>query len=136
MMSAFVGLARYGMPRTTILVDGRVAHEGPLTLAAVSNGRSFAGGMRVAPGASIDDGLFDIVMTEGMSVPRALLLFPNLMAGRHVRNRRVHVQRGKVVRAESEATVWVEADGEVAGTLPCTFEILPGALTLCGLPSS
>ena len=88
----------------------------------------------MAPGASIDDGLFDVVVCEGMSLTRALLLFPRLMAGRHLRDRHIHVQRGKVVRAESEAAVWVEADGEPVGTLPCTIEILPGALTLCGLP--
>jgi len=132
--SALVGLARYKMPLTTILVDDRVAHEGPLALAAVSNGRSFAGGMRVAPEASIDDGVFDVVIAQGMSAASALWLFPRLMLGRHVGDRRVHVQRGKVVRAESEAAVWVEADGEPVGTLPCTIEILPGALTLCGLP--
>ena len=132
--SALVGLARYAMPRVTVRVDDRIVHEGRLMLAAVSNGQSFAGGMRVAPSASIDDGCFDVVICEGMSAVSALLLFPRLVVGRHVGDRRVHVYRGTTVRAESAADVWIEADGEPVGTLPCTVDILPGAVTLCGLP--
>jgi diacylglycerol kinase (ATP) len=90
--------------------------------------------MRVAPGASIDDGLLDVVVAEGMSTGAALLTLPSLVVGRHVGNRRVRVHRGATVRAESAAEVWIEADGEPVGTLPCTIEILPGAVRLCGLP--
>jgi diacylglycerol kinase (ATP) len=133
-MSALASLTRYTMPLVTIRVDDRIVHDGRLALAAVSNGQSFAGGMRVAPGASIDDGLLDVVMVEGMSRHAALLVFPRLVFGQHVKDRRVHVHRGAVIRAESAAEVWIEADGEPVGTLPGTFEILPGAVTLCGLP--
>jgi YegS/Rv2252/BmrU family lipid kinase len=133
-VSALVGLARYPMSKVTIWVDDRIVHEGPLSLAAVSNGRFFAGGMRVAPGASIDDGLLDVVVVAGMSRAASLVRFPALVLGRHVHDRRVNVHRGKVVRAESDDAVWIEADGEPVGTLPGTIEILPGAVRLCGLP--
>ncbi|HMJ52877.1 MAG TPA: diacylglycerol kinase family protein [Polyangiaceae bacterium] len=134
MVSGVVGLARYSMPLVTIRVDDRVVHEGRLSLAAASNGQYFAGGMRVAPDASIDDGLLDVVVVEGMSVGASLLRFPALVRGRHIEDRRVSVHRGAVVRAESAVEVWVEADGEPVGTLPGTIEILPGVVKLCGLP--
>lgn len=133
-VSALVGLARYRMPPVTIRVDDRVVHEGRLSLLAASNGQYFAGGMRVAPGASIDDGLLDVVIIDGMSRRAALLKFPRLFLGRHVGDRRVRVLRAVVVRAESAAEVWIEADGEPVGTLPGTIEILPGAVRLFGLP--
>jgi YegS/Rv2252/BmrU family lipid kinase len=133
-VSALVGLARYRMPLVTIRVDDRVVHEGSLSLVAASNGQYFAGGMRVAPGASIDDGLLDVVIAEGMSRRVALLKFPSLLLGRHLGDRRFRVLRGAMVRAESAAEVWIEADGEPVGTLPGTIEILPGAIRLCGLP--
>ena len=132
--SALIGVANYGMPAVTVRVDDSVVHDGPLTLAAVSNGQTFGGGMRVAPGASIDDGQFDVVICDGMSAARAVLIFPSLIVGRHIKDRRTHVHRGAAVRAESANEVWVEADGEPVGTLPCTIEILPGAVRLCGLP--
>lgn len=132
--SALVTLARYKSARVTLRVDDTIVHEGPLMLAAAGNGQYFAGGMRVAPGASIDDGLLDVVVIEGMSVPASLLMLPTLIVGRHVKDRRVRVRRGATVRAESAAEVWVEADGEPVGTLPATIEVLPGAVKLCGLP--
>ena len=132
--SALVGLFRYAMPLVTIRVDDRIVHEGRLSLAAAGKGQYFAGGMRVAPGASIDDGLLDVVVVEGMSIAASLLSFPSLIAGRHVHNRHVHVHRGTAVRAESAAPVWIEADGEPVGVLPATIEVLPGTVRLCGLP--
>jgi YegS/Rv2252/BmrU family lipid kinase len=133
-VSALVGLGRYTMPLVTIHVDDRIVHEGRLSLAAAGNGQYFAGGMRVASGASIDDGLFDVVVIEGMGHGAAILTFSRLLFGRHLEDRRVRVYRGAVIRAESSAEVWIEADGEPVGTLPSTIEILPGAVRLCGLP--
>ncbi|MET0593459.1 MAG: diacylglycerol kinase family protein, partial [Polyangiaceae bacterium] len=132
-MSGLVALLRYRMSRVTLRVDDRVVHDGPLALAATSNGQYFAGGMRVAPGASLDDALFDVVVFEGMSIPASLARFPAVFFGRHVNDRRVKVSRGAVIHAESVDEVWIETDGEPVGTLPATIEILPGAVRLCGL---
>jgi diacylglycerol kinase (ATP) len=134
LISAFIGFARYEMPPVTIRVDDRIVYEGRLTLAAACNGQYFAGGMRVGPEASIDDGLLDLIVVEGMSLRRSLLYFSRLIGGRHVDDRRVRVHRGAKVGAESATEVWVEADGEPVGTLPATIEVLPGAVKLCGLP--
>ena len=133
-MSGLVGVARYAAPPVTIRVDDRIVHEGRLSLAAIGNGQYFGGGMRVAPGASIDDGLFDTVVIEGLSFVASLLMLARVMFGRHTHDPRVGVHRGRVVRAESAAEVWIEADGELVGTLPSTIEVLPGAVRLCGLP--
>jgi len=132
--SGLIGVARFATPPVTIRVDERIVHEGRLSLAAVGNGQYFGGGMRVAPGASIDDGLFDTVVIEGLSFVASLLMLPRLMRGRHIDDPRVAVHRGAMVRAESAAEVWIEADGEPVGMLPGSFEVLPGAVRLCGLP--
>ena len=132
-MSGIVGLYRYRMSRVKLKVDDEVVHDGPLGLAAMSNGQYFAGGMRIAPGASLDDALFDVVVVEGMSIPASLVRFPSLFLGRHVKDRRVKVFRGAVVHAESTDEVWIETDGEPVGTLPVTVEMLPGAVRLYGL---
>jgi diacylglycerol kinase family enzyme len=47
----------------------------------------------------------------------------------------VKVKRGRLIEAQSEGPVWIEADGEPLGTLPARFELLEGAVTLCGLPA-
>jgi YegS/Rv2252/BmrU family lipid kinase len=132
-ISGVVGMLRAPKAKVTLRVDDRVVHDGPLAFATASNGRYFAGGMRVAPGAEIDDGLFDVVVANGMSVPTALFRFPSIFFGRHIDEDRIRVIRGAVMHAESVDEVWTETDGEPVGTLPATFEILPGAVTLCGL---
>lgn len=132
-LAGLVGMFRHRMSKVTLRVDDRVVHHGPLALATASNGRYFAGGMRIAPEASIDDGLFDVVVVEGMSIPALLTRFPGIFLGRHIDGQRIHLHRGAVVQAECAEEVWIEADGEPVGTLPATFEILPGAVNLCGL---
>jgi diacylglycerol kinase family enzyme len=107
-----------------------------MDLAAVGNGCYFGGGMRVAPDARPDDGLFDVVWIRGSSRAKLVRKLPLLYQGRHVGLPEVSVRRGTVVEAEParpDADVRIEIDGEPLGGLPVRFELLPGALTLCGV---
>jgi len=133
LQSGVVGLLRYRSPQVAIAIDGRPAHRGRLMLAAVANGRYFGGGMHVAPHAQIDDGLFDVVIVDGMTKLQALACFSQLLRGRHLRRPDVRVLRGRQVEIEADAPIWLEADGEPLGTPPARLSLLPRALTLCGL---
>jgi diacylglycerol kinase family enzyme len=42
----------------------------------------------------------------------------------------VSLVRGKYIKAISAHQPWVEADGEIIGPLPMTFEIVPDALSV------
>lgn len=116
-------------------LDGEPIHEGPLVLAAAANGRYFGGGMHVAPGAQLDDGLLDVVVVPGLSKPRLLAELPRIYRGSHVGVRGVLSRRGRVLEATPVGgePAWVEIDGEPLGRLPARFEILPGALTVVGV---
>jgi YegS/Rv2252/BmrU family lipid kinase len=48
--------------------DGGAWREEAVTCIAVCNGRFFGGGMMVAPGARIDDGLFDVTVWQGLGI--------------------------------------------------------------------
>ncbi len=130
-------IARWQAAPVRIRVDGTVVHEGPLDLAAVANGSHFGGGMRVAPAARPDDGLFDVISIRGTSRARLLRHLPLLYDGRHLSLPDVASHRGVHVAIEplcSETVVCIEVDGEPLGRLPARFELLPGALALRGLP--
>jgi diacylglycerol kinase (ATP) len=45
-------------------------------------------------------------------------------------NPKVSFTRARLVELSSSEVVRVEADGELPGALPATFEVLPGALEL------
>ncbi|MEB2344749.1 MAG: diacylglycerol kinase family lipid kinase [Deltaproteobacteria bacterium] len=130
-------IARWQAAPVRIRVDGTVVHEGPLDLAAVANGSHFGGGMRVAPAARPDDGLFDVISIRGTSRARLLRHLPLLYDGRHLSLPDVASHRGVHVEIEplrSDTEVCIEVDGEPLGRLPARFELLPGALALRGLP--
>lgn len=127
-------IARWQPAPVAIRLDGAIAHEGPLHLAAIANGRYFGGGMHVAPAARIDDGLFDLVVFRGEGGKgRLLRRFPLLYSGRHLELAEVSQQRGVVVEVSSDAELWLEIDGEPLGRAPARFECLPGALRLRGI---
>jgi len=55
--------------------------EGEALLVAVANARSYGAGMRIAPAASITDGLLDIVIVRDMSRLRFLTCLPRVFCG-------------------------------------------------------
>lgn len=134
LMSSVVGLSRYAAPSIRLTLDDKLIHDAPLSLAAAANGQFFAGGMQIAPEARIDDGLFDVIVVPKLPMLESLVRLPLLLRGAHVDGQRIRMLRGRVLEATSTADVWIEADGEPVGLLPARFEIMPAALTLCGLP--
>ena len=118
-------------------VDGGPWHDEHLTALSVCNGRYFGGGMKVAPDARMDDGLFDVVVWEGLGFGDLLVKRPMLYDGTHVKLHNTRVIRARVVEAEpsgearpGEAKVDLDVDGENPGTLPARFTILPAALRI------
>ncbi len=101
-------------------------------LAAVANGRFFGSGLKVAPDAEPDDGLFDLVMMRDLGFMDLLTGGGDLREGTHVNGPKVKVVRARSVTATpmGPEPVLIDVDGEGPGRLPARFEILPGALTL------
>jgi len=133
LIGAVRGVVRHRSAPVSIFVDGDRVFEGPLSVAAVANGPCFGAGMRVAPNARIDDGVFDWVIVPGMSRIALLGKIPLLYRGTHVGDPRILVGRGRVIEARSvEDLVRVDVDGESPGVLPARFEIVPQAISLIG----
>lgn len=98
---------------------------------SVANARFFGGGMKIAPGAKIDDGLFDVVNIGDISTARIILNAHTLYRGTHLDL--TEVKSTSAARVEAEAVdpgqeIHIEIDGELPGKLPAVFEIVPGAL--------
>jgi diacylglycerol kinase (ATP) len=96
-------------------------------LVAVGNGVSYGGGMKVCPGARMDDGLFDVTVLGPVSKFEFLRVFPQVYAGSHVNHPAVTVRRAKCVSLAA-AGVTAYADGERVALLPVTCDVVPGAL--------
>ena len=97
----------------------------------VANARYFGGGMKIAPEAKLNDGLFDVVAVGDLSAGKILANSYRLYLGTHLGLREVRHARARRVTARAVADdedARLEIDGELAGRLPATFEVLPGAL--------
>lgn len=127
------GFLGFTPPRVRWRVDDGVPQERAVTLITASNGQYFGGGMRIAPDAQPDDGLLDVVVVDGIALPKFLRHAPALYAGTHVQHPFVSVVRGRKLVAEPldpAERILVELDGEQPGFLPATFEVAAGALRL------
>ena len=130
-----LGLLTYSGRAVRLIVDAEFDEIVTISTVAVANGRVFGGGMRVAPNAKIDDGLFDVVIINNAPKRQMLKDMKLIYTGEHLGNPNVRVVRGrKVVAAPVEQTrgrpVLIDTDGEGVGRLPATFEILPRALNV------
>jgi len=116
-------------------VDGDSDASATVSTVAVANGQFFGGGMHVAPHARPDDGLFDVVIMGGAPKWEALKILNLVYKGEHLKHPNVRWMRARTVVATPATEtrgrpVLIEVDGESAGQLPATFEILPRALRL------
>jgi YegS/Rv2252/BmrU family lipid kinase len=120
---------------TTAMVKLDEREEKRLTVAnlCVANARYFGGGMKIAPEAKLDDGLFDVVSIGDLGALKILTNAPHLYLGTHLGMLNVHhslaarVETRPVREAEKIA---IEVDGELPGFLPASFELIPRALSV------
>jgi diacylglycerol kinase (ATP) len=113
----------------TVTSDGG-ERRGRMHDVIVANGRWHGGGMKLAPDARADDGLFDVVLIGDVTKLDFVTTSPKLYSGGHVHHPRVDVLRSAAVTVEAAVALPVELDGEVSGTTPVRFEVEPGALRL------
>src|SRR6478736_939160 len=74
----FVGSLRalisYQNAPVRVRVDGQIAFESPIVNVAIANGRYFGGGMKIAPEAAPDEGLFDIIAMQDITRAQSVAL--------------------------------------------------------------
>lgn len=120
-------VARWQHATFTATVDGSA-----MTLRgwsfAVANSGVYGGGMRLAPAASLEDGLLDVVTTSATGRLRFLRALPKIFSGTHVEEPSVSVSTARSVDLAADRPFRVFADGDPVGTLPCTISVRPAAV--------
>lgn len=111
-----------------VQIDDRTERKIEALFVIVANGKFYGGGMKIAPQAEPDDGLFDVVLIRDLSAFKVLRNIYRIYTGSHIQLPEVEVLRGKKVRLESEGELLLEADGELLGKTPAEFEIWPHAI--------
>ena len=133
----FLGTARallsYPNAPVRVRVDGEVMLEAPIVNVAIANGQYFGGGMKIAPEAVPNDGLFDVIAMHDLTRAQVVGFSSRIYQGTHIGQPGVRSARGSLIEAESlvpRAEVLIDMDGETPGRLPLVARVARGALKI------
>ena len=122
-------LASYRPRRVRVQVDGETI-IGPHLLVVAANGEHFANGMRIAPGAKVDDGMLDLCVIGDTSLPESVGLLARVYRGTHVRHPKVRLVRVHELVVEQEGALPVQFDGEPSQAERLEVRCVPGGLAV------
>jgi len=124
------GLMQFQNKHFKITLDKKKIKDEIANTVLIANGRYFGSGMKVAPGAQLDDGLFDVIILDKMSKFKMLLKMPALQRGRYEGIKEINAYKAKIIKIETEPKAFIELDGEQLGTTPAEFEMIKSAIAV------
>jgi len=130
-LNTILAIFAHRSPHLTIRwPDG--SYEGQAWMVMVANVESSSGGsMRLAPGASPQDGKLWVTIIEPK--PKLTMLFkelPKVAAGTHINDEGFHYFSTPRVEIISDSPAVMDPDGEVEWATRATFRIVPGAIRI------
>lgn len=117
-LRAFIG---FHAEEYEIEIDG-TSQKRRAQILAIANSSQYGNNARIAPLASLQDGLLDVVVIEEASLLGAPLLLMRLFNGTLHRSHGVRIQQGRHVRVRRAAAGPAHIDGE-AVTLPAELDV-------------
>ena len=138
-LPAWLGRSRYfwgfwlsvGSYRPTevhVRVD-RKEFTGRANNVVVANAQFYGGGMKISPRSYPGDGLLEVQISTGPK-SEAFTLLPKIYRGEHVPHPHIKELRGREITVEADRPLPVEGDGEVLGTTPASFRVVPEVLAV------
>ncbi|HMM42655.1 MAG TPA: diacylglycerol kinase family lipid kinase [Thermomicrobiales bacterium] len=137
MSSAVRSIATFQPTDVAVAADGQDFFDGSANMVVFANGAHFAGGMHVAPMASLCDGRLDVFVLEDVG-RRALItdIMPRVYRGGHIGRRGVRHGAAATASVRASGSMLLEMDGEQIGQTPVQVEAVPRVLRVLGLPDA
>jgi diacylglycerol kinase (ATP) len=130
-VAGFDFLARFPLTRFRVVAGGE---EHQATFATIANSASYGGWFSLAPKAGIEKGKLDLCLFDVRSRLDSIRYALMSLNGSHLRSPRVVYQEVEMAVANSNEEALVQLDGDVVGTLPMRFEIIPESLQVVAPP--
>ena len=128
-LRAFQTALHYRFPAIRMVTDDGVTLQGGQVV--IANGRRYADGLAIAPGASPFDGVMDGCVFRGRKLRNYLRYYLAVRRGRHLLEPDVEYYKGTrfLLRAAVEGTrIPLHLDGEYLCDLPVEIKVIPAAL--------
>lgn len=114
--------------RTTLAFDDGQAEQVEALNVIVANARSCGGGVAIAPGADVEDGLLDVVVVRFSKLLDLARVALRLARGDDLDDADVYRRRARAVRITASPPMWFNVDGELVSKAAVTFRVVPRAL--------
>jgi len=103
--------------------DGKL-FEGDAMLFLVGLTNSIGGFEKIAPDASLNDGMFTLLILKKVNLPEFIRIATLALRGEHINDNHVIYTKANRIKVRSNDTVQLNLDGEYGGLLPAEFENL------------
>ncbi len=128
-VNIFASLFAYTSTKVTILLDKEKVISDIFSM-SVGICQYNGGGMKQAPDALPDDGLFDMTLIKPIGKFKIIRNIIKLFDGSFTRLPEVSTFRSSKIIIHSEPPMYMEADGESLGHTPFVFNIFPQSLNI------
>ncbi len=116
--------------RTTLRLDDGPPETVDLLNALMANGRTAAGGLRVAPLANPEDGLLDLVTVGYAPLLDLTTVAAQLLAGDYMSSDLVRHRHARRVEIAADPQMGFSIDGELLPPEPLVFTVMPRVLRM------
>lgn len=124
----WLSVRKYHVGTISVRVDKK-SFEGRASNVVIANGQFYGGGMRISPRSYPGDGLLDVQISTGPKSD-AFTMIPKIYRGEHVPHPHIKELRGREITVDADRPLPIEGDGEVLGTTPATFRVIPEVISL------
>lgn len=104
----------------TIEYDGKI-YEGEIMLFLVANTNSVGGFEKLAPDASLNDGMFTLLILKKTNLADFIRIASLAMRGEHIHDRNVIYVKANRIKVTTKKEMMLNLDGEFGGVAPAEF---------------
>jgi YegS/Rv2252/BmrU family lipid kinase len=126
--AAVLALKNYHNKTVRLRIDDKQEFNLESNLLIVGNGRFAGGGMMVAPQAEVNDGLMDVVLTDGATRMDVIKELPRIYSGGLLKNPKASLFKATSVAIDADERLLIDIDGETAGFTPARLTVLPSVV--------
>src|SRR4029079_17908716 len=98
--------------RVVVELEDGVRREGPMHDVIVANGSYHGGGMKLAPDARQNDGLFDVILIGDITKLDFATTSPKLYSGRYLSHPKVELLQSSTAAIDAASPLPLEGDAE------------------------
>ncbi len=114
-----------------VQVDGKTVREGKSLLCVAANGNVYGGGFKVAPLASVTDGILNFVVVKNLSRLKIAGFVDRYKRGEHtplLETGLMYTYSGQSMSVQSDKDITICVDGEIFKSKKCEISIIPSAV--------